>query len=86
MLVCGKAGIGRGACEMIDQPDTGPDPAPVTVTVARRVAPGRTLRALPLVVAVCAASVVVTALMTWLVMPWLARLSAGWLYAPPRQR
>jgi antibiotic biosynthesis monooxygenase (ABM) superfamily enzyme len=28
---------------------------------------------------------VVAASMTWLVMPRLARLFAGWLYAPPRR-
>jgi hypothetical protein len=38
---------------------------------------------LPLRVAALATSV--SALMTWAVMPWLAQLLAGWLYAPPRR-
>jgi antibiotic biosynthesis monooxygenase (ABM) superfamily enzyme len=38
---------------------------------------------MPLRVAVIAAAV--TFLMTWLVMPWAARMLQDWLYAPPRR-
>jgi len=40
---------------------------------------------LPAAVRIAAVSVAVTALMTWLVMPRLARLLQDWLYAPPRR-
>ena len=40
---------------------------------------------LPIAVRVAGVAVAVTALMTWLVMPRLARLLADWLYAPPRR-
>jgi antibiotic biosynthesis monooxygenase (ABM) superfamily enzyme len=75
---------------------------PVTVTIARRVAPGRedvrrlpggifvlqllfNLALQPVVLRVALVAVAVTALMTWLVMPRLARLLQDWLYAPPRR-
>jgi hypothetical protein len=41
--------------------------------------------ALPVVLRVALVAVAVTALMTWLVMPRLARLLQDWLYAPPRR-
>jgi uncharacterized protein len=41
--------------------------------------------ALPVVVRVALVAVAVTALMTWLVMPRVARLLQDWLYAPPRR-
>ena len=40
---------------------------------------------LPVVVRVGLVAVAVTALMTWLVMPRVARLLQDWLYAPPRR-
>jgi len=40
---------------------------------------------LPTAVRVACVAVAVTALMTWLVMPRLARLLSDWLYAPPRR-
>ena len=40
---------------------------------------------LPVILRVALAAVVVTALMTWLVMPRAARLLQDWLYAPPRR-
>jgi len=39
--------------------------------------------ALPLRIALV--TVGVTLLMTWLVMPWAARVLQDWLYAPPRR-
>jgi antibiotic biosynthesis monooxygenase (ABM) superfamily enzyme len=41
--------------------------------------------ALPVVLRVALVAVAVTALMTWLVMPRVARLLQDWLYAPPRR-
>jgi antibiotic biosynthesis monooxygenase (ABM) superfamily enzyme len=41
--------------------------------------------ALPVVLRVGLVAVAVTALMTWLVMPRVARLLQDWLYAPPRR-
>jgi antibiotic biosynthesis monooxygenase (ABM) superfamily enzyme len=41
--------------------------------------------ALPVVLRVALVAGAVTALMTWLVMPRLARLLQDWLYAPPRR-
>ena len=41
--------------------------------------------ALPVVLRVALVAVAVTGLMTWLVMPRLARLLQDWLYAPPRR-
>ena len=49
--------------------------------VLRRVAPRSRL-----VPRVAFFSIAVTALMTWLVQPRLARLLEGWLYAPRRSR
>jgi antibiotic biosynthesis monooxygenase (ABM) superfamily enzyme len=40
---------------------------------------------LPFAVRVALVAIVVTALMTWLVMPRAARLLQDWLYAPPRR-
>ena len=40
----------------------------------------------PLVLRVAALAAPVTALMTWAVMPWLARMLQRWLYAPPAAR
>ena len=40
---------------------------------------------LPLALRVALVAIVVTALMTWLVMPRAARLLQDWLYAPPRR-
>ena len=41
--------------------------------------------ALPVVLRVAVVAVAVTALMTWVVMPRVARLLQDWLYAPPRR-
>jgi len=50
------------------------------------VAVGRAVAPWPLPLRVAALAATVTALMTWLVMPRLARMLASWLYAPPRRR
>jgi len=47
---------------------------------------GRAVAPWPLPLRVAALVGTVTALMTWLVMPRLARMLASWLYAPPRRR
>jgi len=47
---------------------------------------GRAVAPWPLALRVAALAATVTALMTWLVMPRLARLLESWLYAPPRRR
>jgi uncharacterized protein len=41
--------------------------------------------ALPVVLRIALVAVAVTGLMTWFVMPRLARLLQDWLYAPPRR-
>jgi uncharacterized protein len=47
---------------------------------------GRMIAAWSLPLRIAALAGVVTALMTWVVMPRLARLLASWLYAAPRRR
>jgi antibiotic biosynthesis monooxygenase (ABM) superfamily enzyme len=47
---------------------------------------GRAVARWPLPLRVAALAVTVTALMTWVVMPRLARMLVSWLYAPPRRR
>jgi uncharacterized protein len=57
-----------------------------TLQLALNLATEGFIRSWPLPLRVAALAGVVTALMTWVVMPRAARLLAGWLYAAPRRR
>jgi antibiotic biosynthesis monooxygenase (ABM) superfamily enzyme len=57
-----------------------------SLQVAVNVGLGRLAWHWPLVLRLALFVSIVTAAMTWVVMPRLARLLERWLYAPPRQR